>query len=158
MADYFEDLVRASTAKSAKDISNWLLGPASAIMNLHNVDAAEFGMRVSVDAFAGLLDLEAKGTVSIASAKLVLEEMFDSGKSADAIVREKGLVQITDGQAIDAAVAQAVEANPQAVKDFRAGKETAMKFLVGQVMRATRGRANPQMVNELLKKRLAEIS
>jgi aspartyl-tRNA(Asn)/glutamyl-tRNA(Gln) amidotransferase subunit B len=158
MADYFEGLVRTDSAKSAKDVSNWLLGPASAIINLHNVDVAEFSRRVDVTGFAGLLALESKAIVNTASAKLVLEEMFDSGKSADTIVKEKGLVQISDAQAIDDAVHQAIESNPQAVRDFRAGKETAMKFLVGQVMRATRGRANPQMVNDLLKKKLGEVS
>ncbi len=94
-------------------------------------------------------------TVTTATAKSVLEEMFNTGKSADDIVREKGLSQISDTGAIEQAVVQVINSNPQAVSDYRAGKETAIKFLVGQVMKATRGRANPQMVNELLKKKLA---
>jgi aspartyl-tRNA(Asn)/glutamyl-tRNA(Gln) amidotransferase subunit B len=154
MADYFEELIGAGSARSAKDVSNWLLGPASAIMNLHGADVAEFRKRIDTRKFAALLALETNSVVNTASAKLVLEEMFDSGKSADVIVKEKGLLQISDAQAIEEAVAQVVEANPQAVADLRAGKETALKFLVGQTMKATRGRANPQMVNELLKKRL----
>jgi len=109
---------------------------------------------VPTGALAGLLTLESQKTVNTATAKQVLEEMFRTGKSAADIVKDKGLAQISDAQAIEDAVAQAVESSPQAVKDFRAGKESALKFLVGQVMKATRGRANPQMVNDLLKKRL----
>jgi len=154
MADYFEELVKTRAA-SPKDVSNWLLGPASAIINLHNADVDEFRNRVSVQRFAGLLALEANATVNTATAKLVLEEMFDGGKTAEDIVREKGLGQISDAQAIADAVDRAVKSNPKALEDFRAGKESALKFLVGQVMRATRGRANPQMVNDLLKKKLA---
>jgi aspartyl-tRNA(Asn)/glutamyl-tRNA(Gln) amidotransferase subunit B len=153
-ADYYEKLAGTKAAKSARDAGNWLLGPASAIMNQHNVDMAEFSQRINVEKFAGLLTLEAKAVINTATAKMVLEEMFESGKNADLIVKEKGLGQISDSQAIEVAVEEAVRANPQAVNDFRAGKETAIKFLVGQVMKATRGRANPTIVNDLLKKRL----
>jgi len=153
MADYFETVTKE--ACPPKDVGNWLLGPVSAIVNSNNIDIADFAAKVPTGALAGLLTLEAKKAISTATAKQVLEEMFRTGKSAAEIVAEKGLAQISDSQAIEEAVAQAVESNPQAVKDFHAGKESALKFLVGQVMRATRGRANPQMVNDLLKKKLA---
>ena len=153
MADYFETVTKE--AGPPKDVGNWLLGPVSAIVNSNNIDIADFAAKVPTGALAGLLTLEAKKAISTATAKQVLEEMFRAGKSAAEIVAEKGLAQIVDSQAIEEAVAQAVESNPQAVKDFHAGKESALKFLVGQVMRATRGRANPQMVNDLLKKKLA---
>jgi len=153
-ADYYEKLVGTKAAKSARDAGNWLLGPASAIMNQHNFDMTEFSRRISVEQFAGLLTLETKAVINTATAKTVLEEMFTSGKNADMIVKEKGLGQISDSQAIEVAIEEAIHANTQAVNDFRAGKETAIKFLVGQVMKATRGRANPQIVNDLLKKKL----
>jgi aspartyl-tRNA(Asn)/glutamyl-tRNA(Gln) amidotransferase subunit B len=154
MADYFETLAKSGAALSPKNISNWLLGPASAIANASNIDMTEFSQRVNHEKMAGLLVLESKAVINMATAKLVLEEMFNTGKSADDIVREKGLSQISDTGAIEQTVVQVINSNPQAVGDFRAGKETAIKFLVGQVMKATRGRANPQMVNELLKKKL----
>ena len=155
MADYFETLTRSNATLSPKNISNWLLGPTIAIANASNIDMAEFSQRVGPEKLAGLLALESKAVINTATAKLILEEMFNTGKSADDIVREKGLSQISDTGAIEQAVVQVVNSNPQAVSDYRAGKETAIKFLVGQVMKATRGRANPQIVNELLKKKLA---
>jgi aspartyl-tRNA(Asn)/glutamyl-tRNA(Gln) amidotransferase subunit B len=154
VADYFEAVVAAKTARSAKDISNWVLGPVSAIMNAHNADIIAFGNRVSPGKLGELLAMESKATISTATAKSVLDEMFDSGKGAETIVGEKGLGQISDTAAIEEQISLIINANPQAVSDFRAGKETASKFLVGQVMRATKGRANPQLVNELLKKKL----
>jgi aspartyl-tRNA(Asn)/glutamyl-tRNA(Gln) amidotransferase subunit B len=80
--------------------------------------------------------------------------MFNTGKSADDIVRENGLSQISDTQELERVVSRVIQVNTQAVADFRAGKESALKFLVGQVMKATKGRANPQLVQELLKKKL----
>ncbi len=153
MADYFEDLVGAQAAP-AKDVSNWLLGPVSAIMNQHNADIVEFRNQVGIERSAQLLGMGSSGVITAATSRIVLEEMFTTSKSADVIVREKGLGQISDSQAIEAAVARAIDSNPKAVSDLRAGKEHAIKFLVGQVMRSTRGQASPQMVNDLLKKKL----
>jgi aspartyl-tRNA(Asn)/glutamyl-tRNA(Gln) amidotransferase subunit B len=135
--------------------SNWLLGEVSRIMNANNIPIIVFKEKVSPEKLAKLTVLNSQGTVTASTAKLILEEMFNTGKSADDIVREKGLSQISDTRAIEQAVVQVINSNPQAVSDYRAGKETAIKFLVGQVMKATRGRANPQMVNELLKEKLA---
>jgi aspartyl-tRNA(Asn)/glutamyl-tRNA(Gln) amidotransferase subunit B len=153
MADYFEDMLGAQ-AGPPKEVSNWLLGPVSAIMNQHNADMVEFRGRVGIEKAAQLLGMGSQAIITAATSRIVLEEMFDTGKSADVIVREKGLGQISDSQALEDAVDQAIGSNPQAVGDLRAGKEHALKFLVGQVMRATRGRANPQTVNDLLKKKL----
>jgi aspartyl-tRNA(Asn)/glutamyl-tRNA(Gln) amidotransferase subunit B len=154
LAEYFERLVEKKAAKTAKDAGNWLLGPATALMNSNNIDISDFARKISVDQFAGLLSLEARSTINTATAKSVLEEMFASGKAAEVIVKEKGLGQISDSSAIEEQIDAIIKANPQAVTDYRAGKETAIKFLVGQVMKSTRGRANPQMVNDLLKKKL----
>jgi aspartyl-tRNA(Asn)/glutamyl-tRNA(Gln) amidotransferase subunit B len=156
MAEYFEGIGRANAKLLAKDISNWLLGSASGIINARGCDVMVFRERVSPERFASLLDLHTQGTISTATAKSVLEEMFNSGKDADKIVAEQGLGQIRDIQEIEKVASEVVEANPQAVADYKAGKAQSLKFLVGQVMRATRGRANPNLADELLKKKLEE--
>ncbi len=156
MADYFEAFRYANMALSAKDISNWLLGPASAIMNANNSDITEFSGKVSPVKFAKLLELELQAVVNTATAKSVLEEMFNTGKSATDIITQQGLSQISDTQEVKEVVSQVIEANAQAVADYKAGKTQSLAFLVGPVMKATRGRANPKLVNELLKKRLEE--
>ena len=88
------------------------------------------------------------------TAKSVLEEMFKSGRAAGEIIQSRGLGQINGASELEGVIAKVVEANPQAVKDFKAGKETAIKFLVGQVMRQTRGQADPKLAGELLEKKL----
>jgi len=94
-------------------------------------------------------------TISNAAAKQVLAEMFSSGKSAAAIVDEKGLKKVSDTGALEPAVEQAIEANPAAVDDYMKGKETAVRFLVGQVMRASKGRADPVKAAELIVSKLS---
>jgi aspartyl-tRNA(Asn)/glutamyl-tRNA(Gln) amidotransferase subunit B len=162
MADYFEDCLKTEgykklpQGKGAKEVSNWLLGPASAIMNANNSDVTEFSKRVSPERLVRLTDLIVKGSISGTTAKPVLEEMFQTGKEPTDIIQQRGLGQISDSGAIEAEVMAVVRGNEQAVADYRAGKEQALKFLVGQVIRATKGRANPKLVNELLKKKLEE--
>jgi len=163
MADYFEDFVKAGEPSSlsqperAKLGSNWLLGEVSRIMNANNIDILDFRERVSPEQLARLTDLVVKGSVSGTTAKPVLEEMFKTGKDADEIIAQRGLIQISDTEQLRQTVNQVITANTQAVADYKAGKEQALKFLVGQVMRVTRGRANPKLVNELLKEKLAEV-
>ncbi|HEU0169547.1 MAG TPA: Asp-tRNA(Asn)/Glu-tRNA(Gln) amidotransferase GatCAB subunit B, partial [Chloroflexota bacterium] len=94
------------------------------------------------------------GQISGKIAKDVLEDMFVSGKAPEDVVREKGLLQISDDADLERAVAGAIAANPQSIADFRAGKERALQFLVGQVMKETKGRANPGKVNDILRKQL----
>ena len=160
MADYFEETYqesqKVSTKISAKVISNWLLGVVSGIMNARNIDIIEFRKNVSPRQFVVLLMEHLQGIVSSTSGKSVLEEMFKTGKDADDIITQQGLSQISDTEAIEAEVIAAINSNKQAVADYKAGKTQALKFIVGQVMRATRGRANPQVVNELLEKKLKE--
>ena len=97
-----------------------------------------------------------KATLSGTSAKEVFQEMFNTGKSASQIVDQKGLTQISDSGEIDGIITQVLTGNAQAVAEFKAGKAQVLTFLLGQVMRASRGRANPQVVRELLQKRLAD--
>jgi aspartyl-tRNA(Asn)/glutamyl-tRNA(Gln) amidotransferase subunit B len=158
MADYFEACLRTETlrsqpsARKAKTVSNWLLGEFSRLLNATNSEISE--ARISPEQLCQLVDLVEKGNVSGTSAKQVFEEMFNTGKDATDIITQRGLSQISDTAAVEGVVSQVIQANAQAVADYDAGKETALKFLVGQVMKATRGRANPHLVNELLKKKL----
>ncbi len=160
MADYFETCLETGLPAGlalparAKAVSNWLLGDFSRLLNATSTEIGD--SRVNPEQLCQLLDLMQKGTVTGPAAKQVWEEMFKTGRPAREIIDRQGLSQITDTSEIMEAVDQAIAANKQAVADYNAGKETAVKFLVGQVMRATRGRANPQLATELLKKKLGE--
>jgi aspartyl-tRNA(Asn)/glutamyl-tRNA(Gln) amidotransferase subunit B len=167
MADYFEEkFVKNFTAigkpanlpkpEIAKLGSNWLLGEVSRIMNANNIDIDEFSKKVTPDNLVSLTALNSQGVVNTATAKSMLEEMFNTGKDPDTLLKEGERGQISDTHEIEDTVSQVIEANPKAVADYKAGKEPALKFLVGQVMKATRGRANPKLVNEQLKKILKE--
>ena len=144
----------AKQEEKAKMAANWLLGEFSRLLNATNTEIGD--SKVSPEQLAELLDLVQRNSISGASAKVVFEEMFNTGKQASQIIAEQGLSQISDSREIEQAVMAAINSNPQPVADFKAGKEQALKFLVGQVMKVTRGRANPQLVNELLKKKLGE--
>ncbi len=100
--------------------------------------------------------LQSQGAVNTATAKSVLEEMFSTGEDADEIIAQRGLSQISDTREIEEVASQVIEANSKAVADYKAGKAQSLKFLVGQVMRGTRGRANPKLASELLKRKLEE--
>ncbi|MBN1862447.1 MAG: Asp-tRNA(Asn)/Glu-tRNA(Gln) amidotransferase GatCAB subunit B, partial [Dehalococcoidales bacterium] len=154
MADYFEGCHLVDKTLPAKNISNWLLGAASAIMNATGIEITEFGAKVSPEQFTRLAILESQAVVNAATAKSVLEEMYRTGDGADEIIKRQGLSQISDRPALEAEVVSVISNNEKAVADYEAGKTEALKFLVGQVMRATKGRANPGLVSELLKGKL----
>jgi aspartyl-tRNA(Asn)/glutamyl-tRNA(Gln) amidotransferase subunit B len=158
MADYFEDCLMEYKAQPApaKEISNWILGEVSRIINANNIEIDKFRVKISPAKLVRLLVLGEDGTISTATAKSVLEEMFNTVKSAEDIIAQRGLSQISDTKEIEKEVIAAIRNNPQAVADYRAGKKQSLKFLVGQIMRATKGRANPGLVNELLEKNLKE--
>ncbi|MDI6892821.1 MAG: Asp-tRNA(Asn)/Glu-tRNA(Gln) amidotransferase subunit GatB [Actinomycetota bacterium] len=150
MGDFFEEC--AETYPDAKRVSNWMMGELSMYLNAANLEIDECA--VTPRHLVQLLKLIDDGTVSGKMAKSVFEEMFETGKLPKVIVEEKGLVQITDREEIARIVEMVVEENPSVVEDYRSGKERALGFLVGQVMRLTQGRANPQLVNVLLKEKL----
>ncbi len=156
MADYFEGVLKVNNQLSAKEVSNWILGEVSRIMNADNIEIEQYRERVGPERLSKLIQLTQSNTINTATAKFVLEEMYQTGKEPEEIIEERGLIQISDSGVIEAEVIRAIDNNSQAVADYKAGKATALKFLVGQVMKATRGRANPSLVNELLKKRLEE--
>jgi len=156
-ADYFEEAVKVNREVKAKEVSNWIQGEVNRIMNADGIEISDFRDRVGPEKLTFLISAS-HDTINAATAKTVLEEMYKSGKSAEEIIKERGLSQISDTQELENIIAEVINSNVQPVADYRAGKETAFKFLVGQVMRATKGRANPQLVNEVLKRNLDEGS
>ncbi len=151
LADYFEQTVRAGAA--AKTAANWI--QTELLRRLHAAGQEIVASRIRPAALAGLIALVDRGAVTAASAKAIFAKMFDTGRSAAEIASEEGHRQIHDGGEIERACREAIEKNPDQVAKFRAGNEGVFKFLVGQVMRATRGQANPQAVNDTLRRLLA---
>jgi aspartyl-tRNA(Asn)/glutamyl-tRNA(Gln) amidotransferase subunit B len=161
VAEYFESYMKLephksspNKAKTAKEIANWLLGEFSRLLNANNIEIDK--STITPKKLWLLIDLKERGVISNPIAKEVFEEMFRTGQSAEEIIKEKGLTQISDTKQLEEAVAGVINSNAQAVADYQKGKKESLKFLVGQVMRATKGRANPTLVNELLAKKLEE--
>lgn len=150
MADYFEACLDAYL--SPKAVSNWIMGDLSRLLNANNLEISE--CPVSPVNLASLFKILDEGTISGKIAKVVFEEMFATGKDAGTIVKEKGLVQISDEESLSAIVEEVIAGNPKSVSDYRNGKDKAMGFLVGQVMKATKGKANPELVNKLFKEKI----
>ncbi|TCP66477.1 Asp-tRNA(Asn)/Glu-tRNA(Gln) amidotransferase subunit GatB [Baia soyae] len=153
VADYFEQTVQAGS--EAKMAANWITGDLMGYLNSHNLEIHQ--SNVTPTLLAGMIDLLQKGTISSKIAKTVFKEMIETGKEATKIVEEKGLVQISDEGAIRSEVVKVIQANPQSIDDFKNGKDRALGFLVGQVMKATKGKANPQMVNEMIREELSKL-
>ena len=148
LADYFENSVELTDHSKAKMVSNWLLGDFSRLLNAGGIEIENAA--ISPELLAEMLSLIDKGTVSGPAAKAVFEEMFHTGKRAGEIVAEKKLSQISDSTEVRELVKQVVAGNPKAVSDYKAGKQQALTFITGQVMKATRGRANPALVKDIL--------
>ncbi|MBI4357933.1 MAG: Asp-tRNA(Asn)/Glu-tRNA(Gln) amidotransferase subunit GatB [Candidatus Omnitrophica bacterium] len=151
LADYFE--ASASEKVSPKMLSNWIQSELLALLNLKKVLIQE--SPVKPKDLAELIRLIENNTISGKMAKDVLPEMFEGGKSAEAIVREKGLVQVTDTRLLEEIAERVIQANPKVADEVKSGKAQAIGFLVGQVMKETQGKANPRMINEILSKKLA---
>ncbi|MCJ7576690.1 MAG: Asp-tRNA(Asn)/Glu-tRNA(Gln) amidotransferase subunit GatB [Dehalococcoidia bacterium] len=152
MANYFENCVRLMDSSKAKAVSNWLLGDFSRLLNATNTDIEN--ARISPKHLSDMLVLVDNGAISGPTAKAVFEEMFQSGKEASEIVTEKKLSQISDTAEIRDAVKQAMASNAGAIADYASGKQQALTFIIGQVMKATRGRANPGLVREIIMQEL----
>ena len=150
---YFEAVTAALGRLHAKLAANWVMGELSSALNR---DGAEIGeSRVPPEALSSLLARIVDQTISGKIAKEVFEAMWSEGKSADAIIEAKGLKQITDSGAIEGVIDGVIAANPKQLADYRSGKDKLFGFFVGQVMKATEGKANPAQLNELLKRKLA---
>jgi len=150
LADYFEFCV--AEFPQPKAASNWVMGPLLGLLNAQGIAIDQ--SPVAASTLAGLLKLVESGAISAKIAKTVFDEMAASGKTAAAIVAEKGLSQINDTGAIEAVVQDVLDRNPEEVAAYRGGKTKLIGFFVGEVMKATRGQANPKTVNELLRQKL----
>ncbi len=152
LAEYFESAARDSDSKVAQLCANWISGNLSAQLNEEDLDISQ--SRISAVQLRGLAERIADGTISGKMAKEVFDVMWAGEGSADEIIERKGLKQISDAGAIGKIVDTVIAANAQQVADYKAGKEKAFNSLVGQVMKASQGKANPGQVNEILKKKL----
>ncbi|HMV52458.1 MAG TPA: Asp-tRNA(Asn)/Glu-tRNA(Gln) amidotransferase subunit GatB [Rhodocyclaceae bacterium] len=153
IARYFESSVAAAGAGSAKACANWVMGDLAARLNREEKDIP--ASPVSAAQLGGLIARIADNTISNNIAKKVFDALWNGeGSSADEIIEKQGLKQITDTGAIEAIIDEVLSANARSVEEFRAGKEKAFNALVGQAMKATKGKANPQQVNDLLRKKL----
>ena len=157
LADYFEAAVRTYPA-AAKAISNWVM---ESVLRVIRDEKRDTGLHISAwpcppEHVGELVRLVQEGTISGSIAKTVFEEMRKTGKAPAAIVAEQGLTQVSDAEALSAHIAQVLASNPDKVSAYRSGKEGLLGFFVGQVMKATQGKANPQLLNQLVKKQLAQ--
>ncbi len=163
LASFFDSvcdaLAKAGQAQAAdgpREAAKWLVGDVSAALNAGGIELSQ--SKLAPELLAELIGLVGSGKISGKIAKSVFEEVFASGKRPGDVVRERGLVQISDAGELAAIVKRVIEANPGPVADYFAGKERAIGFLVGQIMKETRGRANPQETNRILKEELAKRS
>ena len=145
-AKFFEEA--NDICNNPKAVSNWIMGDFTRMLNEKEIEIDE--SKVTSQNLAELITLIDKGTISSKIAKQVFEDMFETGENAKDIVEKKGLVQMSDEGAIKEIVQKVVDANPQSIVDYKAGKDRAIGFLVGQIMKETKGKANPQIVNKLL--------
>ncbi|CAH2717170.1 Aspartyl/glutamyl-tRNA(Asn/Gln) amidotransferase subunit B [Neobacillus rhizosphaerae] len=150
MADFFESTVTGGA--DAKLASNWIMGDVSAYLNAEQKELDQVAL--TPEGLAGMIKLIENGTISSKIAKTVFKELIENGGNAEQIVKDKGLVQISDEGTLLKIIAEVLDANPQSIEDFKNGKNKAVGFLVGQLMKATKGQANPQMVNQLLQQEL----
>ena len=153
LADYYETVVKGLGGGQFKLAANWVMGELSGALNKDALDVGQ--SRIGAPALAGLLARIADNTISGKIAKEVFEAMWIEGRTADEIIDSKGLRQITDTSAIEKAIDEVMAKSPQQLADYRAGKDKLFGFFVGQVMKATGGKANPAQLNEILKRKLS---
>lgn len=152
MSDFFDQTVSAGA--DAKQASNWLMGEVSAYLNSEKLELAE--TKLTPSNLAGMITLVADGTISSKIAKKVFRELITNGGEAKEVVEAKGLVQLSDPAQLLPIINEVLDNNQQSVDDFKNGKDRAVGFLVGQIMKATKGQANPGVVNKLLKEELTK--
>ncbi|MDF3054834.1 MAG: glutamyl-tRNA(Gln) amidotransferase, subunit [Gammaproteobacteria bacterium] len=152
LANYFEQAIKTTGKTAAKLTANWIIGDLLGALNKNNLDIAR--SPISPDQLAGMIARISDNTISGKIAKTVFEAMWQGEGSADDVIAKQGLTQITDDSAIQQAVDEILTSYPTQLAEYRAGKESLFGFFVGQVMKATKGKANPQQVNEVLKKKL----
>ena len=147
MADYFDETVKLGA--KPKTVSNWLMGDISKLVNDRELETGDVPFEPAK--LKALIDLIEKGAISNSAAKKVLTEMFDSSDEPEKIVERLGLSQVSDEGALSSMIQEVLAQNPQSIADYKAGKDKALGFLMGQVMRVSKGKANPQIINKMLK-------
>lgn len=152
-SDFFEETV--ANGADAKQASNWIMGEVSGYLNAEQKELHEIALTPA--GLAGMIKLIENGTISSKIAKTVFKELNEKGGDAETVVKEKGLVQISDEGALTKIIVEVIGNNPQSVEDFKSGKGKAIGFLVGQVMKQTKGQANPQMVNKILAEEMNKL-
>ncbi|MBN1299330.1 MAG: Asp-tRNA(Asn)/Glu-tRNA(Gln) amidotransferase subunit GatB [Actinobacteria bacterium] len=151
-AAYFESCAALCKKDRLKSVSNWIIGDFTALLNKASISISS--AKIKPSGLCSLIDMIESGKISIRSAKSVFEEMFNSGKEPQEIVKGKDMEQISDGSVLEKIIDDVINKNPSVVEQYKSGKEKAIGFLIGQVMAATKGKANPALVNEILIKRL----
>ncbi|AOA02683.1 MULTISPECIES: Asp-tRNA(Asn)/Glu-tRNA(Gln) amidotransferase subunit GatB [Carnobacterium] len=152
MSDFFEEMLNKKA--DAKQASNWLMGEVSAYLNSEKLELAE--TKLTPENLAGMITLIEDGTISSKIAKKVFRELILNGGDAKKVVEAKGLVQLSDPAQLLPMINEVLDNNAQSIEDFKNGKDRAVGFLVGQIMKATKGQANPGVVNQLLNQELAK--
>jgi aspartyl-tRNA(Asn)/glutamyl-tRNA(Gln) amidotransferase subunit B len=155
VADFFEEAVPAAADVPADKTANWITSDLFGLLNEAGMEITEG--KVSPQALAEIVSMVESGNINATSAKVVLEEIFQSGDAPKKIVESKGLAQLSDASAIDTLVQQALQENPEQVEQYLGGKENLSQWFFGQVMQATRGRANPSIVRSSLDSALQQI-
>ena len=150
LVDYFEETTKISG--DAKTTSNWIMGEVLRVLKGSGRDIKDF--KIKPADLAALIKLIIDGRISVKIAKSVFDEMFTSGRKPDEIIKEKGLLQISDSTELEKYVLSVIDENPEEVNKFLSGHEQVLGFLLGQIMKATRGKANPKLINEILRKEL----
>ena len=154
-ADYAEERFKAWQDKNKKPVVNWLIGPLAAIASSSNIEISE--VKISTSNFLELIEfVEKKQVISNLTGKIVLEKMAKTGKSPYCIIQEENLAQVSDETILNKDIEEVIKENPKSVEAFKAGKENAIMFLVGQVMKKSQGKANPKVVQDILKRRLID--
>jgi aspartyl-tRNA(Asn)/glutamyl-tRNA(Gln) amidotransferase subunit B len=151
-ANFSEECFRAYSDKDKKAVVNWIIGPLLSEANMRGVSIS--GLNLVPAMLLELVEFVRKNTISNLSAKLVLTEMLDTRKAPGIIIKEKNLIQISDSSSLKSAIDEVIRENQKSVSDYRSGKGNALMFLVGQLMRKSKGKANPKVAQELLKERL----
>jgi len=154
LADYYEAVVAAAGVGRAKTAANWVLGDLRRLLNADGLEIS--ASRVTPAGLAELLDVIERGTISGKQAKEVLDKAFAGGESPAAVVAREGIAQLSDTAELERIVEEVIAANPKAIADYHAGKTASVQFLVGQVMKRTKGRAKPDMVNPLIAGKLGQ--
>ncbi|MFA7653263.1 MAG: Asp-tRNA(Asn)/Glu-tRNA(Gln) amidotransferase GatCAB subunit B, partial [Candidatus Omnitrophota bacterium] len=150
---FAEECLKRFSDKNKKPVANWIIGPLAALAGSRACETSELG--IFPESLVELIELvEKKQIISNLSGKVVLEEMVNTAKTAQTIITEKSLAQISDSGSLDSVIEEVIRENTKSVTDFKSGKANALMFLVGQVMRKSSGKANPKVVQELMRERL----